>query len=261
MGTNSELMDFMNEELFKITNKKCNFTGKSLKCGGCNGRTEATGYGIVEILKNWALINEINLSNKTYCLQGFGNVGMHTAIYLDKLNLKLIAVGDHTCYIKNKNGFNISKLVDYVKKNRCLKNFSKNIISKKDFFQIKCNIMIPAALELQITKENANNICCDLILEAANGPIDYEADIILNSKNIDILPDILTNSGGVIVSYYEYLQNKSNTNESKEIILQKLANKMKFTFSKVYNLKLKKNISYRNASYGVALKNIEKTLL
>jgi len=261
MGTNSTLMDHMNEELYKITGQKCNFTGKSIENGGSQGRKEATGYGVVETLKNWAHVNNINLNNKTYCLQGFGNVGMHTAKYLDKLNMKLIAVGDHTCYIKKKY-INVNDLIEYVEKNKCIKGFDDDIIiSSEDFFSTKCNVMIPAALELQITKANANNINCDIILEAANGPVDIDAEKILNSKNIDILPDIITNSGGVIVSYYEYLQNKSNKYLSEKIVLDKLSNQMKNTFNEVYKLKQDNNTTYRNACYGLALMNLEKIYL
>jgi glutamate dehydrogenase (NAD(P)+) len=262
VGTNSELMDCMNDELYKLTGKKCNFTGKSLDNGGSKGRNEATGYGVVEILKQWALVNNINLTNKTYCLQGFGNVGMYTAKYLNKLNMRLLSVGDHTCYIKDDNYIDVDSLIEYVKENKCIKGYNNDlIISNDDFFSTKCNVMIPAALELQITKDNANDIDCDVILEAANGPVDLDADDILNSKNIDVLPDILTNSGGVVVSYYEYLQNKSNEYLSEEVILNKLSNQMANTFNKVYKLKQENNISYRNACYGLALMNLEKKYL
>ena len=262
VGTNSELMDCMNDELYKLTGNKCNFTGKSLNNGGSQGRNEATGYGVVEIFKQWSLVNNIDLTNKTYCLQGFGNVGMYTAKYLNKLNMNLLSVGDHTCYIRDENYIDVKLLMDYVKKNKCIKGYNDNlIISSNDFFSTRCNIMIPAALELQITKDNAYDIDCDVILEAANGPVDLDADNILNSKNIDVLPDILTNSGGVIVSYYEYLQNKSNKYLSEEIVLNKLSNQMESTFNKVYKLKQDNNISYRNACYGLALKNLEKKYL
>ena len=176
--------------------------------------------------------------------------------------MKLLSVGDHSCYIRDSNFINIHNLISYVKKNQCIKGYNDElIISKKKFFSTRCNVMIPSALELQITKDNANDIDCDVILEAANGPVDLDADDILSKNNIDVLPDIITNSGGVVVSYYEYLQNKSNEYLSEEIILNKLSLRMKNSFNKVYKLKQDNNISYRNASYGLALMNLENQYL
>ena len=262
VGTNPQIMDLMNNELYKFTGKKCNFTGKSLDKGGSEGRNEATGYGAVEILKQWADVNNICLKNKSYSLQGFGNVGMYTAKYLDKLDMKLIAVGDHTGYIRNSNSIDVKSLTKYVNSNNSIKGFDDNLlISQKDFFKTECNVMIPAALEMQITKSNANDINVDVILEAANGPVDTDADEILDKKKIDVLPDILTNSGGVVVSYYEYLQNKSEEYLSEEVILNKLSKKMEDTFQQVNTLKNDNDTTYRTASYGLALINLEKKYL
>ena len=254
VGSTSIMMDIMNDEMKKLTGKNNNFTGKSVDKGGCQGRTEATGYGIIEILKLWAEKNKYNLNGKTFTLQGFGNVGSFAAQYLGELGMKMIAVGDHTCYIFNKNGININELIEYVKENKVIKGFQINEINKSNFFKVNANIMILAALELQIDSEIANDINVDVILEGANGPIYPDADDILQNKKIDVLPDILTNSGGVVVSYYEYLQNKY----SKEDILKKLSNKMKITFNNVYKIKNEINITYRNASYCVALQNLNK---
>jgi len=187
---------------------------------------------------------------------------MYTAKYLDSLGAKLLAVGDHTSYIKNENGINISQLIDHVNKNKIIKGFSNNEITLDEFWKIKCDIIIPAALELQIDPEIAKLIECKVILEAANGPLYFESDEILENRNIDVLPDILTNSGGVIVSYYEYLQNinKKYPEEylTKNETLNKLSKQLEETFNNIYNLKQEKNTSYRNSSYGLALMNLEK---
>ena len=262
VGTTPQMMDWMNDEMIKLTGKENNFTGKPVENKGCEGRTEATGYGCIEILKYWAKKNNFSLNRSTYILQGFGNVGMYSAKYLDVLGAKLIAVGDHSGYIKNNNGLNVLKLIDHVTKNKAIKGFPDDEIDINEFWKTKCDIVIPAALELQIDKDIAKYIQCKVILEAANGPLYFESDEILENRNIDVLPDILTNSGGVIVSYYEYLQNinKKYPEEylSKEETLNKLSNQLEITFNKVYDLTLDKNTSYRNCAYGFALINLEK---
>ncbi len=262
VGTTPQMMEWMNDEMINLTDKESNFTGKPIENKGCEGRTEATGYGCVEILKHWAAKNKFPLNGSTYTLQGFGNVGMYTAKYLDLLGAKLIAVGDHTCYIKNNNGIDVPKLIDHVNQEKVIKGFSSNQITLDDFWKIKCDIIIPAALELQIDQEIAKLIDCKVILEAANGPLYFESDEILENRNIDVLPDILTNSGGVIVSYYEYLQNlnKKYPDEylTKNETLNKLSKQLEATFNNVYKLKQDKNTSYRNSSYGLALMNLEK---
>ena len=262
VGTNSKVINWMDDELFKLTGKKNNFTGKSVENRGCNGRTEATGYGVIETLKFWAEKNKYSIKDSTYIIQGYGNVGSYASMYLDDLGAKLIAVSDHTCSVKDKNGINVSELLKYIKKNKCIKGFSSNEIPLEDFWKIKCNIVIPAALELQITEDIARNLDCDVVLEAANGPLYLEADEIFESRDIDVLPDILSNSGGVIVSHYEYLQNKNIENEddyaSKEDILNRLSKQMKETFDIVYDHVQNKNITYKDACYSTALMNLDK---
>ena len=183
----------MDDELYKLTGKKNNFTGKSLENRGCNGRTEATGYGVVQTLKFWAEKNNYDLSKSTYIIQGFGNVGSYASMYMHELGAKLIAVSDHTCSLTDKNGIDVPKLLKYSRENKCIKGFSNNEISLDDFWKIKCNIVIPAALELQINENIARNLDCDVVLEAANGPLYLEADEIFEKRNIDVLPDILVN--------------------------------------------------------------------
>ena len=256
IGTNSKIMDIMNEEIKINTNKNNNFTGKSINLGGISGREEATGYGVVESIKNFSKKKNIDLKNKTYILQGFGNVGKFTSKYLDELGMKLIGVGDHTGYLLNDNSFNVNELFQTIKINGSLN--INNKITKNDFYKTKCDFIIPAATELQIDDKLAKDINCDVIFEAANGPLYYGVDDILKNKNIEVIPDILVNSGGVIVSYFEYLQNKKNTNRDKKDVLNELEEKMRNTFNDVYDIKSKYDISYRNASYGLAIQNIQK---
>ena len=260
MGTNSKIMDWMMDTYMNINYSHNNgsFTGKSVECGGSEGRREATGYGIVTCIKKWANDNNFDLRGKTYIIQGFGNVGCNTSILLSHLGMICIGVGDHTRYINSEEGFNVYKLGDHTKEYKNLSEYPHGqTISKEDFFHTKCDIIIPAALELVICGEEANNIDCKMIIEAANGPIDHEAEKILNQKNIDIIPDILANSGGVVVSYYEWLQNKRCEYWTRQDILVKLEKKMEQTYDNVIKYSKAHSISIRMACYILALKNIE----
>ena len=162
--------------------------------------------------------------------------------------MNLIGVGDHTAYYYFEEGFNVYKLKKYISKNLCLKDYptGKNI-TKEEFFKIECDIIIPAALELQINKLEAENIKTKLIVEAANGPISLEGENILKEKNIEIIPDILANSGGVVVSYYEWLQNKRDENIEYKDVIYNLDRKMKDAYYKILNIsnKYKCDFSYQ----------------
>jgi glutamate dehydrogenase (NAD(P)+) len=260
VGTNEQIMDWMTHKYSSLSNKKdlAVFTGKSLINGGAEGRSNATGLGVKYCIIKWAELNGIDLNKKTFILQGFGNVGSNTAILLHDLGLKLIAVGDHTCYLSNPEGFNIPDLYEYNKKNRSIKNFPGKLITKNEFFSIKCDIVIPAALELQIDKNIAQSIDCSLIIEAANGPTDNDADEILEERGIDLIPDILANSGGVAVSYLEWVQNKQYASFDLEYVNSWLEKKMFNTYTKVHQLSQKLDISKRVAAYYLALTNIDQ---
>ena len=263
MGTNSQVMDWMTDT-FQMINRShvSSFTGKSIECGGSKGREEATGFGVVNCIKNWSKINNFDLRGKTYIIQGFGNVGSNTANLLSYLGLICIGVGDHTGYLENLEGFNVFKLKEYVKNYGSIKGYSSGReITKSEFFEIECDILIPAALELVICGEEANNINCKLIVEAANGPIDLKAEKILLEKEILIIPDILANSGGVVVSYYEWLQNKRYEYWKKEEVLNKLDEKMTKTYNETYEYSINKKISFRMAAYCLALDHINNVYL
>ena len=265
VNTNSTIMDWMTDEYnnisgnFNLTsNMKSVFTGKSIDFGGSYVRQEATGRGVGLTIKQWAEKKEYNLKGKNYIIQGFGNVGYYTCELLNSYGMNLVAVGDHSGYIYSEEGFNTFNLKDYVSENGSIKNYQHGkSISKEEFFKLKCNILIPSALELQITKDNVNSIDCDLIVEAANGPIDFDAEEILEQKNIPIIPDILANSGGVLVSYYEWLQNKRDEYWDEKHIRNKFDEKIEDTFKKMYSLSVRNNISLRDACYMYAFNKLE----
>ena len=208
MGTNSTIMDIMTDEYLKLhpLSTRGVFTGKSIQLGGSELRNESTGLGVAIHINEWAKYKNINLKGKTYILQGLGNVGYHLAKKLDEYGMVLIGIGNASGYRYNKSGFNINDIDLFLKSNNDdLTNYPiGEQISKLDFFSIETDIIVPAALELQICEMEALHINAQLIVEAANGPIDEIAENILINRGINIIPDILANSGGVICSYYEY---------------------------------------------------------
>ena len=269
VNTNSQTMDWMIDEYNIISggnpltcNTKSVFTGKSVSNGGSYVRDESTGRGVAIMVKEWAVKNNYNLQGKNYIIQGFGKVGYRACEVLSTYGMNLIGVADHTCYLHSKEGFNPFNLKDHIDENGTLDSYEGGSqISKEDFFKIKCNVVIPSALELQIDKDIAEHMECDLIVEAANGPIDSEAEDILYSKNIPIIPDILANSGGVLVSYYEWLQNKRDEYWDEKDIRYKFDKKMEETFNKIYNISVKEECSLRDASYIYSLKRLESNYL
>ena len=153
LGTNSQIMDWMTDSYQKKAQSHNNavFTGKSIECGGSKGREQATGYGVVECIKLWALKKNIDLTGKTYIIQGFGNVGSHTAILLSRLGMICIGISDHTRCLKSKEGFNVYRLKEHCKKHKTLENYEfGQEVDNVDFFKTECFMVIPAAKELVI---------------------------------------------------------------------------------------------------------------
>ncbi|MBD23711.1 MAG: glutamate dehydrogenase [Candidatus Marinimicrobia bacterium] len=266
VGTNSRIMDWMADE-YNIINGNNNvlssFTGKSVINGGCHSREEATGKGVALCILQWAKTKNISLEGKTYILQGLGNVGYHAARILSTYGMVLIGIGNASGYRINTDGFNIYKINEHFEKNGDnLEDYNVgDMISKKDFFSIDCDIIIPAALELQICEEEATDIKASLIVEAANGPTDEIAEDILLEKGIDIIPDILANSGGVIVSYYEWLQNKNNYYFNKEHIDGILDKHITDKYIEMNELMKELNTSMRTTCYYYALKKLENAYI
>jgi glutamate dehydrogenase (NAD(P)+) len=232
-------------------------TGKPVAAGGTLGREKATGQGVVYCITEWAEEQDFNLGGSTLSVQGFGNVGSHTAVILSRFGASTIAVGDHTGYMYNPEGFNPHKLQEHVKKNRSIAGYpGGKAISREEFFRIKADIFIPAALENQIGIDEAQALQVRLVAEGANGPTTPEGERILLDRGIDILPDVLANSGGVTVSYYEWVQNKRSESWSLEEVDSRLEKAMKKAYREVVELARQKKCSLRVAAYAVALQRI-----
>jgi len=237
------------------------FTGKSVDRGGSLGRNHSTGFGVALTIDYWNKRHDdfIDTPLKTYIIQGFGNVGVWTMHFLNQFGYTCLAVGDHTGYYKFNEASsvdNVELLKKYNDDNRGLYNLENSPefqdvekISEQDFWKMKCDIIVPAAKELQITKDIAQNIdsSCRLVAEGANGPTTAEADAILLERNIEVIPDVLCNSGGVVVSYFEWLQNNSNEYWSLDKVEKRLTNMLHNTCISLFDLKDKyKQHKYSN---------------
>lgn len=235
-------------------------TGKPLGSGGSEGRDRATGYGVFLNIKYWAEKKKVDLKNKRFIVQGFGNVGYWTAHFLEKEGAKLVGVQDAYGTIANSDGIEVSKLYQYMQGNKgSIVGYTlAQVVDKDSFFELDCDICIPAALGNQITADNAAKIKAFLIAEGANGPTDVEGEEILLKNGVGIIPDILCNSGGVIGSYFEWLQNRNGELWQLEEVMAKLEKKMKEVFEKVYETAENRDGDMRTAAYIIAIERIEK---
>ncbi|WP_418511999.1 Glu/Leu/Phe/Val family dehydrogenase [Corallibacter sp.] len=238
-------------------------TGKPIGSGGLEGRDRATGFGVYLTIKYWAAHKNVSLKDKTFIVQGFGNVGYWAAHFLEKEGAKMVGVQDAFGSITNAEGISVENLFIHTKNNQGrIEGFpNTSTIDKEAFFGINCDIFIPAALGNQITKYNANDIKAFLIAEGANGPTTVEAEEMLLNKGIDIIPDILCNSGGVIGSYFEWLQNRNGELWELDEILIKLDKKLKEVFRKVLETSESKALDLRSAAYVIAIERIEKAYI
>lgn len=236
-------------------------TGKPVVSGGLDGRDRATGFGVVTTIQKWADLKEENLTGKKYIVQGFGNVGYWSAHFMRIKGAKLIGVQDHSGTIYNEDGIDPEDLLAYAKENNGgIKGFPlADEYEKDNFFGIDCDIIIPAALGNQITVDNADSIKAKLIAEGANGPTDSEAEEILLKKGVEIIPDILCNGGGVIGSYFEWLQNKRSEIWKIDEVLNKLQDKVETSFDNVVRAANKYEVDWRTAAYIVAMERLEQT--
>tara|TARA_R110002072_G_scaffold23949_3_gene82058 strand:- start:38874 stop:40169 length:1296 start_codon:yes stop_codon:yes gene_type:complete len=235
-------------------------TGKPVGSGGLEGRDRATGYGVFLTIKFWTEKKGSSLKNKKFIVQGFGNVGYWAAHFLEKEGAKMVGVQDAFGSIQNENGIRVEDLLNYNKANNgSIVNFPEaNALGSADFFGIDCDIFIPAALGNQITKDNANLIKASLIAEGANGPTDVEGEKILLSRGVAIIPDIMCNSGGVIGSYFEWLQNRNGELWHLDDILTKLEKTLGSTFRKVTDYSEENRVDMRTAAFSIAIERIEK---
>ncbi len=262
MGTSGREMAWILDEFNKVTGEDSPgiITGKPIALGGSLGRDAATGRGVM--VNTFAALKKMNLNpnNVTAIVQGFGNVGSNAARLLSQKGIKIVGIGDHTASFYNEKGIDIDAAIAYAEKNnRILKGFNgATEIKSSELLICKCDVLVPAALQNVINEKNAHKIQAKLIVEGANGPTMPEADAILNDKNIICVPDILANSGGVTVSYFEWVQNKASYYWTEEEVNTKHDFKMEIAFEAVWNNVAKYKTSMRIAAYITALQKLEQ---
>ena len=261
VNTNAQIMSWMIDELSVIRgyNELGAITGKPVGFGGSLARTEATGFGIANTVRMAAEKVGIQFKGAKLAVQGFGNVGSFTCKYLNEFGAKVVAISDVSCALYNEDGIDVSALREYVKGN-------KNLITgfpgakelpREDILGMEVDILCPCAMENQLTSQTAGNVKAKLVVEGANGPTTPEGDAILKEKGIPVVPDILANSGGVVVSYFEWVQNLQNYYWTFEEVQEKQIVKMKEAFDAIWALKEEKKVDMRTAAYMIAIKRVE----
>jgi glutamate dehydrogenase (NAD(P)+) len=232
-------------------------TGKPIALGGSLGRKEATGRGVFVVASEAAKKINLPIEGARVVIQGFGNVGGIAARLFHEAGAKVIAIQDHKASIQNANGLNIPALMEYSLKNGSIQGYAEaSEISKDDFWQIESEFLIPAALENQITKDNANQIRTKILVEGANGPTTPEADDILHQNGVLVMPDVVANAGGVTVSYFEWVQDFSSFFWTEDEINQRLVRVMTEAFLAIWQVAQDKKISMRTAAFVVACTRI-----
>jgi len=262
MGTSGREMAWILDEFNKNTGEDSPgvITGKPVAVGGSLGRDAATGRGVM--INTLCALKKMGLKpeNVTAVVQGFGNVGSHAARLLAEKGIKIVGIGDHSAAYYNEKGIDIAAAIEHSNNNnRNLKGFTgATEIKGSELLISKCDVLVPGALQNVITEENASKIQAKLIVEGANGPTTPEADPILNEKKIICVPDILANSGGVTVSYFEWVQNKAGYYWTEKEVNERHDQKMELAFEAVWNNMTQYKTSMRIAAYITALQKLEQ---
>tara|TARA_X000000368_G_scaffold414874_1_gene405536 strand:- start:88 stop:1320 length:1233 start_codon:yes stop_codon:yes gene_type:complete len=260
VNTNAQVMSwFMDEYSQTHGYTPAIVTGKPLELGGSEGREAATGRGTAVITRETADKWGIELKNAKVVIQGFGNVGSYAAKFLHEYGCKIIGVSDVTGGLYDADGLDIPSLFEHNSKNRTIDGFKQGKkISNDELLALECDFMIPAALGSAINKSNVDSLNCKVIVEAANGPVTGDAANKLWDRKIGIIPDILTNAGGVTVSYFEWVQNLQQFKWTEDDVNAKLETKMVNAFNEVFELREKNNVPMRIASFMVAIDRVHK---
>jgi glutamate dehydrogenase (NAD(P)+) len=223
-------------------------TGKPVYLGGCEGREEATGFGVCVTTREACRVLGIPVKGARIAIQGFGNVGTYAALHLANLGAKIVAVSDSKGAIYNKDGFNVEKLIAHKKNTGTVLGFpSATQIGEKELLQLDVDVLIPAAIEGVLTKEVAEKVQARIVAEGANGPTTTEGSQVLQEKGIFVVPDILANAGGVTASYFEWIQNLQREHWPREKVLNMLEEKMVKAFNDVVETANKMEIGMRDA--------------
>ena len=237
-------------------------TGKPVEIGGSLGRNHATGLGVIYVCERAMEMIQMQMTGARIVIQGFGNVGSFAAKFAYERGARITAVSDVTGGIFNGDGFDVPALLNYVKENKGVKGFpGSQAITNEQLLEIECEALLPCALEGQITEHNAERIKCKLIVEGANGPVTNDATKILHKRGVFIAPDVIANGGGVIVSYFEWVQDIMSFFWDEHDVDFKLKGIILKAFDGVYKLHQEKNVDMRSAALAVSIQRLEKAML
>lgn len=237
-------------------------TGKPVEIGGSLGRNHATGLGVIYVCERAMEMLGMKMSGSRIVIQGFGNVGSFAAKFAYERGAKIIAVSDVSGGYFNGDGLNIPELIEYVKENKSLSGYTKaQKVTNEQLLEIECDALLPCALEGQIDTHNAEKIKTKLIVEGANGPVTNAATKILHQRKIFIAPDVVANGGGVIVSYFEWVQDIMSFFWDEQDIDAKLKGVILKAFDQVFKLHTEANIDMRTAAMATAVRRLEKAML
>ena len=259
VNTNGKIMNYIVDEFAKYNGKKelGVVTGKPVENGGSLGRLEATGYGIY--LNTLFAFNDLGINEKTVAIEGFGNVGSHTALYLYQNGFKVCAISNVNGCIYKKDGLNIANLFTFTRNNSNIMEYKEDgieYLDRSEICAVDVKAFLPCALENSVTKENANKIKAKLVVEGANGPLSIDADNICKEKGITVIPDVLANAGGVLVSYFEWYQNVKNLKWTFDSVQEKQRDMMQKSYNTIKEFKNEHNLTFREACYAYACKKI-----
>jgi glutamate dehydrogenase (NAD(P)+) len=264
MGTNEQVMAWIMDTFSQHKGHAVPeiATGKPVDIGGTLGRREATGRGVVYTIIEAAKHLGIDLTKCTAAVQGFGNVGSVAVKELANMGVKIIGVSDRTGGFYDPKGLPVGQLLELADKYHSLENCPyEQKISNTEVLELKCDILVPAALEMQITKENAGRLQCRILAEGANGPTTLEADAILKEREIFLVPDILANAGGVVVSYFEWVQDLQNFFWTEQEVNQKLRDILVRAFHEVLRMSQRENVDMRSAALMIGIDRVARAML
>ncbi len=254
--TNAQIMAWMMDEYSRMDefNSPGFITGKPIVLGGSQGRDRATAQGVTIVIEQAAKRRDLEIKGARVVIQGFGNAGSFLAKFMNDLGAKVVGISDANGALYDPEGLDIDYLLDRRDSFGTVTNLFENTITNEELLELECDILVPAAIENQITAENAHNIKANIVVEAANGPTTSEATKILTERGILLVPDVLASAGGVTVSYFEWVQNNQGYYWTEEEVNEKLYKKMVEAFDNIYNVAVSRKIDMRLAAYMVGVR-------
>lgn len=260
--TNSQIMAWMMDEYSRIRefDSPGFITGKPIVLGGSKGRETATARGVVIMIHEALRLKDIPIENARVVIQGFGNAGSYLAKFMHEAGARVIGISDVNGALYNKDGLDIPHLLDRRDSFGNVTNLFSNTITNAELLELECDVLVPAAIENQITEQNANRVKASIIVEAANGPTTLEATRILTEKGVLLIPDVLASAGGVIVSYFEWVQNNQGYYWGEEEIDEKLKLMMIRGFENVYDIHVTRKVDMRLAAYMTGVRKLAEAV-